>query len=223
MVIIAAQRKVLIITMKKLVLLAAIIVLAALALTACGNGDDNDVPVESPPVVQEPSDPSGSGSESEPAGNDDPAPDVNVPSGPSVFSFIYRDVEINLDQDVDEIILSLGAPTHDDLVPSCAFDGEEDRLIAFPGIEIDAYPSRDSDDFLIFNIVFFDDTVRTAEGGVRLGNSIQSVFEVYGDDYDYDAGMYRFTRGSTILEFLVDDNDEIISIAYRLDMSIFGV
>ena len=207
--------------MKKIGILLLVLI-AAFALVACGNGDSNDVPEENPPVSQEPVGSASSNSESEPAGNDDPVPpEVDDPVVP--FFFVYRDVEINLDQDVDEIITLLGEPLYDELTVSCAFEGEQDRMIAFPGIEIDAYPSRTGDNFLIFNIEFFDDTIRTAEGGIRLGNKIQSALDVYGEGYDYNSGMYRFTRGLTILELLVDENDEIISIAYRLDMSQFGV
>ena len=45
--------------------------------------------------------------------------------------------------------------------------------------------------------------------------ALQNVFDIYGEDYSYETGLYRFTRGLTVLEFLVED-DIVMGITYRL-------
>jgi len=138
-----------------------------------------------------------------------PGPDITLP--PAVFSFKMGDIFIEMDEDISKIITGLGEPLGILEAPSCAFDGT-DRIFSYPGIQIYTYPKNGADH--IHTIGFFDDSVVTAEGKIRLGSNIQSVFDAYGNDYRYETGMYTFTRGKTVLEFLVSD-DIIIGITYR--------
>lgn len=175
--------------MKKL-LLTMIIIIAVPVLAACGNGPDTD----------------NSAIDANPA-----SPDENINPVPSVFSFKMGDVLIEMDEDISRVIAGLGEPLGILEQESCAFDGI-DRIFSYPGIQIYTYPKGNSDH--IHTIGFFDDSVVTTEGNIRLGSDIQEVFNVYGNDYRYDSGMYTFTRGKTVLEFLVS-GDNIISINYR--------
>ncbi|MCL2819329.1 MAG: hypothetical protein FWD38_00635 [Oscillospiraceae bacterium] len=213
--------------MKKYILLTLLIMLATVIFTACNSEPDN-IPdsgnpiheAENTPPVSDnntadnsPGDNNGLEAPSDgqtDAGNEDPA-------GPDVFFLVISGVEINLDENINNIIDQLGEP----IVPvfevqSCAFDGM-DRIFRYPGAELYTYPSGD-DDF-IHTIAFYDDTIRTPEGGVRLGSKVQSVFDTYGEDYELESGMYKFKRSDTLLEFLVED-EMVIGITYRLDIEI---
>jgi len=178
--------------MKKLVLY--ILFIAIFALAGCSGASDNDVPGNDNDT--------GNGTVS-------PGSDITLPN--AVFSFKMGDVLIEMDEDISQIIAGLGEPLGILEAPSCAFDGT-DRIFSYPGIQIYTYPKDGADH--IHTIGFFDDSVVTTEGKIRLGTNIQSVFDTYGNDYRYETGMYTFTRGKTVLEFLVND-DNIIGITYR--------
>ena len=198
------------IAMKKIGLILFII-FVTFSIAACGNGDGPGVetPVEQEPaeVVPRDNEPSSPVSENE--------PDASVEDEPVVsdaFFFKMDDIIIEMDQDIDYVINNLGEPLGRFEAPSCAFDGM-DIIFSYPGIQIYTYPAGAGN--YIHTIGFFDDSVRTAEGNIRLGTRIQSVFDVYGEDYSYETGMYTFTRGLTVLEFLVED-DIVMGITYRL-------
>jgi hypothetical protein len=121
-----------------------------------------------------------------------------------------------MDENIADVIERIGEPLGEFEAPSCAFDGI-DRIFSYPGIQIYTYPAGETDH--IHTIGFFDDSVRTSEGGVRLGSTVQAVLDAYGDNYSYETGMYKFSRGLTSLEFLTED-DFVIGITYRLDLGL---
>jgi len=175
--------------LKKLYLVV-LSVIAIFVFTACDNGQKPDTSNENTP------------------------PAINgTPGNPSVFSFKMGEVNIEMDEDISKIIGKLGEPLGILEQPSCAFDGI-DRVFSYPGLQIYTYPKGDADH--IHTIGFFDDSVFTTEGKIHLGSDIQAAIDAYGNDYKYETGMYTYTRGLTFLEFLVDDNDIIIGITYRL-------
>jgi len=183
--------------MKKTILTLIVILFALSLLTACGNDTGNGTGNGN----------SDTGSDSAPPGIQDPI----TPQKPAVFSFIMGDVLIELDEDISYVIAGLGEPVGILEQPSCAFDGI-DRIFRYPGIQIYTYPKNGADH--IHTIGFFDDSIVTTEGKIHLGSNIQDVFKAYGENYRYETGMYTFTRGKTVLEFLVSD-DNIIGITYR--------
>ena len=138
------------------------------------------------------------------------APEEEEPPAARDFFFKIGDVEIELNQNVENVIGRLGEPMGILELPSCAFEGN-DRVFRYPGADLYTYPVGDDD--YVYTIVFYDDSIRTAEGGIRLGSDIQAVFDVYGDDYKFDSGMYTFTRGLTTLEFFVEGST-VMGITY---------
>jgi len=193
------------IAMKRTTLvLIAIFALSIFALTACGAEQVETVPAPQAPESQEitnapESPPEDTGTEE----NDTPAPpEEDTPQTISDFAFKMGDVLIEMDQDINKVIEKLGEPLGIFEAPSCAFDGI-DRIFGYPGMQIHTYPKGDSD--FIHTISLRDDSLRTTEGGIRLGDDIQTALDAYGDDYELDTGLYRFKRGLTTLEFLTED------------------
>jgi len=193
--------------MKKITLIMIIIFIVTLAMVACsdGNGPDDrnppgQEPSENDPVVDDP----GNGEPDDPVDED--------PATPDTFSFKVGDFIIEMDQEIETVISRIGEPLGKIERPSCAFDGI-DIIFSYPGIQIYTYPVGNGN--YIHTIGLFDDTVRTAEGGIRLGHNIQRALDFYGDDYSYETGMYKYMRGLTALQFLVED-EIIIGITYRL-------
>jgi len=203
--------------MKKLVLLLVLIIIATFALAACG-GQTEDSPAQTTIVTGDGNVDSdaGQGDEpSEPEGSDD-NDNVNLVEddahSPDAFVFTFRDVVIEMNKNVTYVINQLGEPDGVFEAPSCAFDGI-DRIFAYgTAIQIYTYPLGDND--YIHTVAFFDDTVRTTDGRIRLYDTVEAVINAYGDDYEYDTGMYTFTRGRTVLEFLTADG-VVIGISYR--------
>jgi len=187
-----------------------LISLALLVLAACGE----PAPPLPPPEVQWVENPEAPTVTAPPPTveiNTPDEPDVEEQQAPPVFFFKIGDTVVDLNEDITYVINAAGEPIGVLELPSCAFEGM-DRVFRYPGADLYTYPVGD-DDF-VYNIAFFDDSIRTAEGGIRLGSSLQAVLDAYGNDYSLDTGMYTFTRGLTVLEFLVDD-DTVIGITYR--------
>ena len=194
--------------MKKINSILLIMILALLVVTACGNGNGPDVPpVENSPAVNNP------GENGDPDVDETEPPPANDPVVPDAFFFKMGDVIINMDENIDYVIEKVGEPLGRFEQESCAFEGN-DIIFSYPGIQIYTYPAGENN--FIHTIGFFDDSVRTAEGGIRMGSNIQAVIDVYGNDFSYETGVYKYSRGLTVLEFLVDDDDMVIGITYRL-------
>jgi len=207
----------------KMKLTGLIIIMAAIFfIAACGDGQNAGVQ-ETPGSSQNGEHSSGDGTDPNTPGNGDDNVNGSDPyingdlQTPPAFSFTFRDVVIEMDQNVAYVIEKLGEPLGEFEAPSCAFDGI-DRIFSYPGIQIYTYPAGATDH--IHTIGFFDDSVRTSEGGIRIvHNTIEDVIDAYGDDYSYETGLYKFVRGLTSLEFLTEDGI-VIGITYRLDLGL---
>jgi hypothetical protein len=216
--------------MKKLWILFLAIA-AIFIITACGDVPGDDVPYSPGSSSQNGESPSGNGTNPGTPGNGDSNGNNGDNNGSgsdqynngdpdtqSVFYFKFRDVVIDLDEDIDIVISKLGEPRGDFRGPSCAFEGLEDRIIEYNGVQFQGYP--DGELFRVFLIAFIeDDSARTPEGRISIGSSIQAVLDAYGDDYEYDTGSYKFTRGLTSLLFITD-GDNVLGVQYRLDLGL---
>ena len=196
--------------MKKTILIITVAALTLFVLTACGGGQPEPAPAPEAPTQQE----EPITNDTTPAGNEEnetPAPPEEDETQPtSGFTFKMGDVLIEMDQDINNIIEKLGEPLGIFEAPSCAFDGI-DRIFGYPGMQIHTYPKEDSD--FIHTISLRDDSLRTTEGGIRLGDDVSAVIDAYGNDYELDTGLYRYRRGMTTLEFLTED-DIVTGITY---------
>jgi len=189
-----------------------------LFLMACGGGPGGGEPEADDAGVQEDATSGGSPVEGAASGGDtgDAAvaadPEDEEPGAPPDFALKVGDFLIEMDQDVKLVLAALGEPLGEFEAPSCAFDGI-DRIFGYSDIQIHTYPVGNSDN--VHTISFLNDSVRTTEGGIRLGSGLQAVLDAYGDDYVLDSGMYTYTRGKTTLEFLVED-DTVVNVIYGL-------
>jgi len=196
--------------MRKLFIL---LILALFTLTACGNGQpETDSDPEPGQQGAEPAANTPSASDTTPADPDLPPTDEEEPPEIPAFALKAGDFLIEMDQNIKYVISALGEPQGIFVAPSCAFDGE-DRIFQYPNIQIHTYPKDDDDH--VHTISLRDDTIRTTEGRIYLGSSLQDMLDAYGNDYEYDNDMYKYTRGLTTLEFYIED-DIVIGITYGL-------
>jgi len=209
--------------MRKLILILLFTLFLITILTACNSNPVQPEDSNSPPQTGNTPVPSGTDDSRDPQnpvannpGSNGETPDETPtpPPVPDVFFFALGNLVIEMNENISFVIDKLGEPLGVMVLPSCAFDGD-DRIYRYPGAELYTYPIGEED--FIHTVSFYDDTIRTAEGGVRLGSKLQAILDAYGDNYEFDAGLYKFTRGKTSLEFLVSD-DMIIGITYRLNL-----
>ena len=66
------------------------------------------------------------------------------------------------------------------------------------------------------SVVILDDSVSTKEG-VYLYSDLNSLIEIYGDDYTKELNTYKYESGQSQLVFLVED-EEVTSIEYLANM-----
>ena len=202
--------------MKKSIPVLLFTVFLIIMITACDSKPEQPQDLTPPPGTEATPSPAVNDASPEPQnpagtdpGSDDGTPDE--PPAPDVFIFSLGGFDIDMNENISFVVGKLGEPIGIMVLPSCAFDGD-DRIYRYPGAELYTYPIGEED--FIHTVSFYDDTIRTAEGGVRLGSKLQAVLDAYGDNYEFDAGLYKFIRGKTTLEFLVSD-DIVIGITHR--------
>lgn len=126
------------------------------------------------------------------------------------YAFAYQNVVVEIDAEAAPIIEKLGEANSYFEAPSCAFEGI-DKMYGYHSFEVDTYPLKDKD--YISAIIFKDDTITTAEG-VGIGDTIDKVTEIYGNDGSNEDGMLVFEKDKVKLCFIVQDNS-VASIEYR--------
>ena len=129
------------------------------------------------------------------------------------YVFEYDGVAIRLGEKAEPVVEALGRPLKAPFeAPSCAFDGI-DRTHFYKGFEMYTYPVGGED--YVASILFTDDSVFTVEK-IRLGMSLEDVFEAYGDSYTEETGLYTYTAGSTSVSFLIEAG-AVSSVMYNYD------
>ena len=126
------------------------------------------------------------------------------------YTFTYQDVVIEIDAEAAPITEKLGEPNSYFEAPSCAFEGI-DKMYTYNSFEVDTYPSKTQD--YISTIIFKDDVITTTEG-VGIGDPVDKVMEVYGEDGSNEDGMLVFEKDGMKLCFIIQD-DTVASVEYR--------
>lgn len=127
-----------------------------------------------------------------------------------VFSFVYEGAALVPGELLDISVLPKYSGVAE--VPSCAFGGN-DNVYNFKMFELTAY--FDGDEERIYSIYFTDPNLPTTEG-LCLGDTVEDMISLYGEDYEAEGTACTYTRGATSLN-IITRNDIVISIEYRLD------
>lgn len=80
----------------------------------------------------------------------------------------------------------------------------------YDGLRIVTYPDKNAN--YIYQIILTDTTVSTVKG-IKIGDPIEKVVEVYGDDFTYSGSGYKYTKGLSNLLFTYT-NGIVSSIQY---------
>lgn len=118
-------------------------------------------------------------------------------------------MNIAVDEDMSSVLSVLGDPASYYEAESCAFQGL-DKIYTYNHYEISTYPDGDID--RISSIYFRDDMVSTQEG-LTIGDSFETMENIYGTDYVFDAGVYSYTKDGCQLVVIINAG-EVSSIEY---------
>lgn len=127
------------------------------------------------------------------------------------FVFPYKGMDISMNQDMSEVLEVLGEPNSYFEAASCAFEGL-DKMYTYSSFEIDSYPDGEIE--RVSAIYFKDDLVTTAEG-ICLYMTKADMEAAYGTEYEVMDASCTYTKGDSTLTFILNDNDEIVSIEYQ--------
>ena len=126
------------------------------------------------------------------------------------FSFIYEGITLTPGEIFEQS--ALGEYSEFSEVPSCAFDGN-DRVYNYDVFEVTAY--IDGEQERIYSIYFIDPNLPTTEG-LCLGDTVDDMKSIYGEDYEMNGNSYDYKGGNTMLS-IITQNDVVMSIEYRLN------
>lgn len=127
------------------------------------------------------------------------------------YGFNYKGTDIYVDGKMQEYIDILGEADSYFEAPSCAFDGIQ-KIYTYGSIELSTYIGEDGEDYLD-GIIVKDDLVTTPEGA-RIGDSIDTIIEIYGEDYSHEADSYIYEKDNMKLT-IIFDNKAAVSIQYK--------
>lgn len=126
------------------------------------------------------------------------------------FSFLYNGVTLIPGEIFDRSVLGKYKEVSE--VPNCALGGS-DKVYNYKMFELTAYIEEDVE--RIDSIYFIDSNLPTTEG-LRLGDTVDDMKSLYGENYVAEETAYTYTRGETLL-IIITKNDIVVSIEYRLD------
>lgn len=173
--------------MKKLIAILLVLTMA-LSLIACGNKTEDPGALEITKAATEP--------------EADVAAEVKL-------QFVYEGVTMIPGQAFDASAM----PEYDSLytVPSCALEGT-DNVYNYGGFEVTAFDQGEGE--FIYSVYIVDDSVATPEG-LKIGDTVQDVVELYGTEYQDNDGEYIYTQGE-VMFIVLFEGDSVVSIEYML-------
>ena len=125
------------------------------------------------------------------------------------YSYTFGGVELIPGNRFDSGVLP--APISTTTIPSCAFSGT-DNVYTYDAVEVIAYDEGQGEH--LYSIYMLDPNTPTDEG-LRLGDSVERMVEIYGENYTKNAGEYAYYRGDTILVILTSGG-KVNSIEIRM-------
>jgi hypothetical protein len=117
--------------------------------------------------------------------------DVVVEGG--AFAYTYHGVRLTPGEPFDASDLPKAVGTY--TIPSCAFSGT-DNVYTYDSIEVVAYDEGQGEH--LYCIYLVDPNISTDEG-LCLGDSVEKMVELYGENYTKTGTEYAYYRGDTIL------------------------
>lgn len=186
--------------MKKLIFILIAVLL--LCFAGCGGNNDVDLPeiTGSTADATEPSDSGSAGEQPSEGGETDTLPLV----------FTFSGVDLIPGAPFESAALPESESVY--TIPSCAGEGT-DNVYNYGSFELTAFDDGTGE--VIYSIYLIDPNLTTPEG-LALGDPMSRAEELYGAGYVSDGTSRCYTSGGAMLILLLDSNDNIFSIEYRM-------
>lgn len=128
-----------------------------------------------------------------------------------VFSFSYKGTVLTPGSIIDQNAL----PEYTSVanVPSCAFGGN-DNVYQFEAFELTTYFEEEQE--RVYAVYFIDPELSTTEG-LCLGDTVDDMKSLYGEDYQEKGNACVYTSGETMLNIILN-NGVVTSIEYCLNL-----
>lgn len=142
------------------------------------------------------------------------APDTTGTPGQSKvngYAFVYKDVNICIDDDSAQTILAIGNPISSFEAASCAFEGKS-YTYSYDGFEFETYENGGKN--LIFAITILDDMTSIPEG-IRIGSTKDQVTAAFGTNGEISDNTMTYKKDNMYIMFIIKE-DKVISIQYSL-------
>lgn len=180
--------------MKKLSVFFITVFMAACILVGCGSSDNKD--------TENKNDHS--------AANNETNSDLNNTAEVNdSFVFTFKDTDVQINAEMDQILDKLGKEDSYFESESCAFQGL-DKAYTYGSVVIQTYPIDEID--YVYSVELKDDTVETPEG-VYIGASVTDVEKAYGTPDNQTDIAYIYVQGESQLNIMFED-DMVTSIVY---------
>lgn len=126
-----------------------------------------------------------------------------------IFSFIYEGVKLTPGEVFEQSMLGEASGISER--ETCAF-GEKARVYNYEMFELETYVEGEKE--FIYSIYFIDPNLPTTEG-LCLGDTVDDMKALYGENYEMEGSSYDYSGGDTMLA-IITQNDVVMSIEYRL-------
>ena len=134
------------------------------------------------------------------------------PEERAAFSFVCEGVTASIDDDSAPLLARLGEPLRYDESGACAV-GEKDKIYQYDHLTIKTYHTGGVD--RLMQIKLMDDTYATPEG-IRVGDSLDRVREVYGTPDSESDTLLRYDAAGMKLKFTVREG-AVTTVTYEKD------
>ena len=133
---------------------------------------------------------------------------VEVDTAGEAFCFTFEGVQLIPGQAFD----SAAMPEAESLyqVPSCAIEGT-DNVYNYGTVEVTAF--NDGSGEVIYSVYIVDANTPTDEG-LYIGDTLDQIKAVYGEDCTQESGQITYQKGDTLLVIVLDGN-YVASIDFR--------
>lgn len=123
--------------------------------------------------------------------------------------FVFEEQVLHMGDKLD--LTRLPEPVSVYEAPSCAVEGT-DLVYTYEGFELGAF---DDGKGPVINSVYFAAPDTATSEGLMLGDGVDRVLELYGENYEPNGTAYVYRNGNTALNIFLQ-GDTVIGIEYRL-------
>ena len=131
------------------------------------------------------------------------------------FKAAINGTEIKLEDNIEDVVATLGEPIDIIKAPSCKYAGLEDKTYIYDGFTINTYPNFDGSLDYVAGIEITIESFETSRK-IKIGSSVEEMLAAYGENFATVGNTYRYILEDRILSFYAE-GDVIREISFILN------